>query len=215
MYSETGIPGNLFVNLTALKEFRVEGGIIGPLVSESLAGLVSLWSLTIHADFLDDDLPPGLFLGHRLLQLIDIRSTSITRLAADTFSGLDQLTTLDLSENFLTTLPNGLFRTLTALTSLNLGSNKWHCTCDMAWLAVWSVYTGMYAYYGILNIVLDFDCWCREFKCRLRILFYSKKNKIRMSFNKLHVMTSTNLNVKYFQGLLVLQLSPHVYVLQL
>ena len=148
-YTILGIASNSLANLTSLKEFNVNGGIIGPLTSDSFAGLDSLQTLILNGDFLETTLPSGLFTGHPLLEEIDLQTAGITSIPADTFTGLDQLSTLDLRENGLTTLPEGLFQSLTSLTTVELGTNAWNCTCDLAWLATWSLYTG---------VSIDVDC---------------------------------------------------------
>lgn len=115
---------------------------MGPVNSETFSGISALKKVVIRADFLDAALPSGFFTSHTDLREIDLRSSGLTSIAADTFTGLDLLTDLDLSENSLTTLPDGLFTSLTSLSTLTLGTNNWDCTCDLAWLPMWSLYTG-------------------------------------------------------------------------
>ncbi|XP_052775877.1 leucine-rich repeat transmembrane protein FLRT1-like [Mya arenaria] len=140
-YVQNGISSFMLSNLTSLEELTVDGGIIGPLTSDSFSGLSNLKRLIIRADFLDTDIPSGLFSGIQTLEEIDLRSSGISSMAADTFTGLEYLETLDLSGNSLTSLPEDLFQSLKSLTSIELGTNAWHCTCDLAWLATWSLYT--------------------------------------------------------------------------
>ncbi|XP_060592017.1 immunoglobulin superfamily containing leucine-rich repeat protein-like [Ruditapes philippinarum] len=142
-YVQDGISSGMLSNMTGLEEFTVDGGIIGPLSSDVFSGLTNLVKIIINADFLDADIPAGLFTSLSALQEIDLRSSGISSISADTFTNLALLTKIDLSENSLTTLPEGMFTSLISLSTVELGTNSWDCTCDLAWLSTWSLYTGV------------------------------------------------------------------------
>jgi hypothetical protein len=59
-----------------------------------------------------------------------------------------------------------MFTSLISLSTVELGTNSWDCTCDLAWLSTWSLYTGI-----IYNINIKRDHYQKNNKLIFRIRF--------------------------------------------
>ncbi|KAK3604453.1 hypothetical protein CHS0354_015627 [Potamilus streckersoni] len=139
----SGILANTFTHLTKLQKLEITEGILGSMNGNSFIGLTAVKTLKITADFLDQTFPSGLLTKLTAVETIEITSADLTALPLGAFNGLSKLKTVDLSTNSLTTIPSGSFDSLIALTNLNLDNNPWNCTCDLAWLSTWMLYTGV------------------------------------------------------------------------
>lgn len=124
-YIQSGILSSTFENLTGLTKLEIAGGgLVGSIHSDSLRGLVSLTSLIINADFPENEIPSGFLLEIPNVKNIDLKSSGLTSIAQDAFSGLLKIQTLDLSYNHLKIIPEGVLEDTTDLKSLDLSVNS-------------------------------------------------------------------------------------------
>ena len=139
-----GFPANTFATLTGLTSFLVDSGSVGTVVDGSLAGLSSLNAFTFQSTFTTGTFSSGFFKNTPAITKLSMPSAGLTSIPSGGFSGLTSLTNLDLSSNLLTTLPADLFLDLTSAASITLTGNAWECTCDLAWLVQWELYSGIH-----------------------------------------------------------------------
>lgn len=123
-YIQSGLPSDVFERLTGLKNLEiVGGGIPGSIHVDSLAGLESLTDLTINADFPDNMLKSGFLSGVPNVENIDLKSSGLTNVSDDAFSGLFAIKTLDMSSNALKVMPERILDGMVVLETLDISAN--------------------------------------------------------------------------------------------
>ena len=143
-FLENGLVSRLLENLEGLNSLYIrDGGLLGPVAEDALAGLTNLQNVLFRLPVKDETLPAGLFSGLTNLYKIEMRYTELNFIPPNWFDGLQGLQRINIYDNNLQTLPLGLFEGLSSLTYVRLYKNPWDCSCGLKWLLDWADFTGL------------------------------------------------------------------------